>query len=113
MPTDDAKTLPRTPLEDAKWARSTVVLYDRQIAFLQQFSQEIQKRTGHTVSGPEIVRALVDALTWSGLDETLIAAMYGSSSDETEVEVTSPMSAVPSSADLLRDRLVEILRDLR
>ncbi len=105
--------LPASPGEDARWSNSTVVLYERQIAFLQQFTKDIEQRTGHIISKGELVRAMIDALIWSGVDETLIAALYGSSSDEalSSIEITSPNQSIRSSADLLRDILVEILKD--
>ena len=110
---DKPEKLPTSPDEDARWSKSTIVLYDRQIAFLQQFTKDIELRTGHIISNGELVRALIDALIWSGVDETLVAAMYGSHSDESlsDVEITSPTQTLRSSADLLRDILVEILKE--
>lgn len=110
---DQQDGLPTSPGEDARWSKSTIVLYDRQIAFLQRFTKDIEQRTGHIIGNGELVRSLIDALIWSGVDETLIAAMYGSRSDESlsEVEITSPNQSLRSSADLLRDVLVEILKE--
>ncbi len=111
--TEDDKTLPKTPLEDAKWGRSTVVMFERQIAFLDRFAIDIKERTGHIVTPAEIVRGLVDALIWSGADTTVIAAMYGTDQDEEPVvaEVTSPQANLRSSADVLRDVLTAMLSE--
>ncbi|MFH1810295.1 MAG: hypothetical protein ABIJ09_16235 [Pseudomonadota bacterium] len=110
---DDSNPLPQSPLGDAQWSRSTVLLFERQIAFLDHLSQDIETRTGHRVTQAEIVRSLVDAVIWSGVDETIIAAMYGSERETVaaDAEVTSPDAAPRSSAELLRDVLVDLLRE--
>lgn len=100
-------------LDDDSQSRATVLLFDRQIAFLDHLVEELGTRTGHRVTRAEVVRALVDAVIWSGVDETLIAAMYGSERDQVpaDAEVTSPDASVRSSAERLRDALVQLLRE--
>lgn len=51
-----------------EWSKVTVVLYNRQIVFLDRLATTIRENTGSTVKRAEILRALVDALTESGLD---------------------------------------------
>lgn len=116
MPDDRKPRLRPQPVllhDDDARTRSTVLLFDRQIAFLDHLVEELASRTGHRVTRADVVRALIDAVIWSGVDETLIAAMYGSEREQVaaDAEVTAPDASVRSSAERLRDALVQLLRE--
>ena len=57
---------PRTHFEDL--AKVTVVLYTRQVVFLDRLSADIRSSTGSVVKRAEILRALVDWLAEVPLD---------------------------------------------
>jgi hypothetical protein len=116
MPDDSKRRLRPQPVllhDDDARSHSTVLLFDRQIAFLDRLVAELASRTGHHVTSAEVVRALLDAVIWSGVDETLIAAMYGSEREQVpfEAEITAPDASVRTSAERLRDALVQLLRE--
>jgi hypothetical protein len=48
----------------------TVVLFRRQVAFLDRLTASIRARTGAAVSRAQIIRALIDALGDAGIDLT-------------------------------------------
>ncbi|MBN1434788.1 hypothetical protein JW921_08515 [Candidatus Fermentibacterales bacterium] len=56
----------RPPVLEEDWAKVTVVLLNRQIAFLDHLSAEIRKRSGEAVRRSEIIRTLIDFLERSG-----------------------------------------------
>jgi hypothetical protein len=60
----------RPPVHDEPWTKVTVVLFDRQIAFLDQLAGNIRSNTGATMSRAQIIRAFVDAIRDAGLDLT-------------------------------------------
>lgn len=50
------------------WSKVTVVLYNRQIVFLDQLSTDVRRLNGVVLKRAEIIRALVDALNEVGPD---------------------------------------------
>jgi hypothetical protein len=60
----------RPPVHDEAWTKVTVVLFDRQIAFLDQLAGEIRSNTGATMSRAQIIRAFVDSIRDAGVDLT-------------------------------------------
>src|SRR5262245_1468627 len=60
----------RPPVHDEAWTKVTVVLFDRQITFLDQLAGEIRRNTGATMSRAQIIRAFVDAIGDAGLELT-------------------------------------------
>jgi len=60
----------RPPLHDEEWTKVTVVLLNRQIVYLDRLAADIRAKTGAAIKRAEIIRALIDALTESGLDLT-------------------------------------------
>ena len=51
----------RPPTHAESWTKVTVVLFDRQIAYLDGVVQTIRTRSGTTISRAQLIRALVDA----------------------------------------------------
>ncbi len=51
-----------------EWTKVTVVLFNRQLVWLDRLSADIRAQTGAAVSRTEILRAMVDAVTDSGLN---------------------------------------------
>jgi hypothetical protein len=45
------------------WSKVNVLLFDRQVSFLQELSLSIRKATGIPINRTQIIRALIDALT--------------------------------------------------
>ncbi len=60
----------RPPVHDEAWTKVTVVLFDRQIAFLDQLAGAIRSNTGATLSRAQIIRAFVDSIRDAGVDVT-------------------------------------------
>ena len=60
----------RPPIHDEAWTKVTVVLFDRQIAFLDQLAGTIRGNTGATLSRAQIIRAFVDSIRDAGVDVT-------------------------------------------
>ncbi len=58
----------RPPVHGEEWAKVTVVLYNRQVVFLDHLALEIRAKTGTVIKRAEIIRALIDALDESGID---------------------------------------------
>jgi hypothetical protein len=52
------------------WTKVTVVLFDRQIVFLDRLSADIRAASGVAISRAHVIRALIDALSESDLDLT-------------------------------------------
>jgi hypothetical protein len=46
-----------------RWSKVNVVLFDRQVSFLQDLSLCIRRSNGISLNRTQIIRALVDALT--------------------------------------------------
>ncbi|MGH9443112.1 MAG: hypothetical protein ACRD16_12650 [Thermoanaerobaculia bacterium] len=62
----------RPPALLDQWSRVTMVLYDRQIIFLDRLITDIRASTGAIVKRTDIVRALIDGLIESNIDLTSV-----------------------------------------
>ena len=68
---DVAKRGPgRPPMHDEAWTKVTVVLFDRQIVFLDRLSSNIRAQSGAAISRAQLIRALVDAAGDADIDLT-------------------------------------------
>lgn len=65
-----AKGPGRPPSHDEAWTKVTVVLFNRQIVFLDRLAANIRAKTGAAVSRAQLIRALIDAVTESDIDLT-------------------------------------------
>lgn len=68
--TDRPKKRGRRPSHTEQWTKVTVVLFDRQIVFLDRLGADIRASNGVAISRAHVIRALIDALTESDLDLT-------------------------------------------
>jgi hypothetical protein len=60
----------RRPSHTEHWTKVTVVLFDRQIVFLDRLGADIRAASGVAISRAHVIRALIDALADSDLDLT-------------------------------------------
>jgi hypothetical protein len=60
----------RPPIHLEEWTKATVVLFNRQIEFLDELAANIRAHNGTPVSRAQVIRALVDAVAASGVDLT-------------------------------------------
>ncbi len=60
----------RPPVHDEAWTKVTVVLFNRQIAFLDRMAANIRAASGAAISRAQLIRALVDASSEADLDLT-------------------------------------------
>jgi hypothetical protein len=60
----------RPPIHDEEWTKVTVVLFNRQIAFLDGLAARIRALNGSAISRAQLIRALVDAVADAGIDLT-------------------------------------------
>ena len=60
----------RRPSHTEHWTKVTVVLFDRQIVFLDRLSADIRAASGVAISRAHVIRALIDSLSESDLDLT-------------------------------------------
>jgi hypothetical protein len=60
----------RRPSHTEHWTKVTVVLFDRQIVFLDRLGADIRAASGVAISRAHVIRALIDALSASDLDLT-------------------------------------------
>lgn len=60
----------RPPVHVEEWTKATVVLFNRQIEFLDNLAASIRAQNGTPVSRAQLIRALVDAVAASGVDLT-------------------------------------------
>lgn len=60
----------RPPIHVEEWTKVTVVLFNRQIVFLDAMAAEIRTRNGTAVSRAQLIRAFVDAIGETGIDVT-------------------------------------------
>lgn len=60
----------RRPTHTEHWTKVTVVLFDRQIVFLDRLGADIRATSGVAISRAHVIRALIDALSESDLDLT-------------------------------------------
>lgn len=67
--TGDSRRGPgRPPIHDEEWTKVTVVLFNRQIVFLDRLAATIRAQNGAAVSRAQVIRALVDAAADAGID---------------------------------------------
>ena len=67
---DAPKKRGRRPSHTEHWTKVTVVLFDRQIVFLDRLGADIRAASGVAISRAHVIRALIDALAESDLDLT-------------------------------------------
>jgi hypothetical protein len=60
----------RRPSHTEQWTKVTVVLFDRQIVFLDRLCADIRATSGVAVSRAHVIRALIDGLSESDIDLT-------------------------------------------
>ncbi len=60
----------RPPVHDEAWTKVTVVLFNRQIVFLDRLAANIRAQSGAAISRAQLIRALVDALSDDDIDLT-------------------------------------------
>ena len=60
----------RRPSHTEHWTKVTVVLFDRQIVYLDRLGADIRASSGVAISRAHVIRALIDALGESDLDLT-------------------------------------------
>ena len=58
----------RPPIHDERWSKVMMILFDRQIVFLDRLCTDIRENTGASVNRTEIIRALIDTLAESKID---------------------------------------------
>jgi hypothetical protein len=58
----------RPPLHSEAWTKVTVVLFNRQIDYLDTLATSIRARSGATLSRAQLIRALVDAVADADID---------------------------------------------
>ena len=58
----------RPPTHTESWTKVTVVLFDRQIGYLDGVVQTIRERSGTAISRAQLIRALVDAACEAQVD---------------------------------------------
>ena len=60
----------RPPIHDEAWTKVTVVLFNRQIVFLDRLAANIRAQSGAAISRAQLIRALVDATSEADIDLT-------------------------------------------
>lgn len=58
----------RPPIHDEAWTKVTVVLFNRQIVFLDRLAANIRAQSGAAISRATLLRSLVDALSDADVD---------------------------------------------
>ena len=71
----------RPPVHDEAWTKVTVVLFNRQIVFLDRLAANIRARSGAAISRAQLIRALLDAVADADLNLTM-------STSETDLKTT-------------------------
>src|SRR3954471_20065371 len=73
-PTGRAATGKRKPgrpaVHDEAWTKVTVVLFNRQIVFLDRVAANIRAQSGAAISRAQLIRALLDAVADANVDLT-------------------------------------------
>jgi hypothetical protein len=70
--TNNSKRKPgRPPIHDEAWTKVTVVLFNRQIVFLDRLAANIRAQSGAAISRAQLIRALLDAVADADLDLTM------------------------------------------
>lgn len=60
----------RPPVHDEAWTKVTVVLFNRQIVFLDRQAANIRARSGAAISRAQLIRALLEAVIDADVDLT-------------------------------------------
>ncbi|HEX6462877.1 MAG TPA: hypothetical protein VFZ98_00435 [Vicinamibacterales bacterium] len=60
----------RPPVHEEAWTRVTVVLFNRQIVFLDRLAANIRAQSGAAISRAQLIRALLDAVAGADIDLT-------------------------------------------
>lgn len=60
----------RPPVHDEAWTKVTVVLFNRQIVFLDRLAANIRAKSGAAISRAQLIRALLDAVADADVDLT-------------------------------------------
>ena len=71
----------RRPSHDGRWTKVTVVLFNRQIVFLDRLAANIRAQSGAAISRAQLIRALLDAVADADIDLT-------SSTSEADLKAT-------------------------
>ena len=71
----------RPPVHDEAWTKVTVVLFNRQIVFLDRLAANIRAQSGAAISRAQLIRALLDAVADADIDLT-------SSTSEADLKAT-------------------------
>lgn len=71
----------RPPIHDEAWTKVTVVLFNRQIVFLDRLAANIRAQSGAAISRAQLIRALLDAVAEADIDLT-------SSTSEADLKTT-------------------------
>ncbi len=71
----------RPPVHDEAWTKVTVVLFNRQIVFLDRLAASIRAQSGAAISRAQLIRALLDAVADADVDLT-------TSRSETDLKAT-------------------------
>jgi hypothetical protein len=64
----------RPRVHQERWAKVSVVLFERQILHLDRLQTRIRRKHGRRMNRAEIIRALIDGLINSGVDITAQAS---------------------------------------
>ena len=60
----------RPPVHEEAWTKVTVVLFNRQIVFLDRLASNIRAQSGAAISRAQLIRSLVDAVADADIDLT-------------------------------------------
>jgi hypothetical protein len=60
----------RPPVHEEAWTKVTVVLFNRQIVFLDRLAANIRAQSGAAISRAQLIRSLIDALSEGDIDLT-------------------------------------------
>jgi hypothetical protein len=71
----------RPPIHEEAWTKVTVVLFNRQIVFLDRLAANIRAHNGAAISRAQLIRALVDSVSEADIDLT-------ASSSEADLKAT-------------------------
>jgi hypothetical protein len=60
----------RPPVHDEDWTKVTVVLFNRQIVFLDRLASNIRAQSGAAISRAQLIRSVIDAVADADIDLT-------------------------------------------
>jgi hypothetical protein len=60
----------RPPVHDEAWTKVTVVLFNRQIVFLDRLAANIRAQSGAAISRAQLIRSVVDSISDADIDLT-------------------------------------------